>query len=286
MRQKLLQLKEKLATGRPRHWLRLTVGGAALVTAISCATVTRTVIVPPNIPGAKFVGTQACAECHDELVRDFKSASHAGLQAKGPNAIHMGCESCHGPGSLHAESGGEKKPVYAYTPGKPRIVAVGLQPKILNPGRSPEVCFECHIDKKGSFSLPHHHPVSEGKMTCTDCHNPHKGSARKGGGTQIASINDACIKCHEAQHGPYVFEHEAMRDGCTTCHDPHGSVNAKMLTARNANLCLQCHFQQVTPGSILIGGANHTTSLQQGTCWTAGCHEAVHGSRVNSSLRF
>jgi hypothetical protein len=26
--------------------------------------------------------------------------------------------------------------------------------------------------------------------------------------------------------------------------------------------------------------------LQQGSCWTAGCHEAVHGSRVNSSLRF
>jgi hypothetical protein len=26
--------------------------------------------------------------------------------------------------------------------------------------------------------------------------------------------------------------------------------------------------------------------LSQGTCWTAGCHEAVHGSRVNSSLRF
>jgi hypothetical protein len=26
--------------------------------------------------------------------------------------------------------------------------------------------------------------------------------------------------------------------------------------------------------------------IQQGTCWTAGCHEAVHGSRVDSSLRF
>jgi hypothetical protein len=26
--------------------------------------------------------------------------------------------------------------------------------------------------------------------------------------------------------------------------------------------------------------------VQQGTCWTAGCHEAVHGSRVNSSLRY
>jgi hypothetical protein len=26
--------------------------------------------------------------------------------------------------------------------------------------------------------------------------------------------------------------------------------------------------------------------VQRGTCWSAGCHEAVHGSHVSSSLRF
>jgi hypothetical protein len=26
--------------------------------------------------------------------------------------------------------------------------------------------------------------------------------------------------------------------------------------------------------------------VTQGSCWSAGCHEAVHGSRVNPSLRF
>jgi predicted CXXCH cytochrome family protein len=77
-----------------------------------------------------------------------------------------------------------------------------------------------------------------------------------------------------------------MREGCTTCHGVHGTVNAKMLNVRDANLCLKCHFQQVQGGTIRIGGVNHTTSLSVGTCWTAGCHEAVHGSRVNSSLRF
>jgi predicted CXXCH cytochrome family protein len=84
-----------------------------------------------------------------------------------------------------------------------------------------------------------------------------------------------------------VFEHEALQEGCTICHTAHGSVNARMLTVRDANLCLKCHFQrQVQGGTILIGGSDHTIRLQQGTCWTAGCHEAVHGSRVNSSLRF
>jgi hypothetical protein len=37
---------------------------------------------------------------------------------------------------------------------------------------------------------------------------------------------------------------------------------------------------------LLIGGSDHTLRLQQGTCWTAGCHEAIHGSRVSSALRF
>ena len=77
-----------------------------------------------------------------------------------------------------------------------------------------------------------------------------------------------------------------MTAGCTSCHTPHGSVNAKMLTERDANLCLKCHFQEVKSGAILIGGVDHTSRLSQGACWSAGCHEAVHGSRVSPSLRF
>jgi hypothetical protein len=65
------------------------------------------------------------------------------------------------------------------------------------------------------------------------------------------------------------------------------SSDLKLLKARNATLCLQCHFQQQTAvGQILIGGRDHVAFLSRGTCWSAGCHEAVHGSQVNSSLRF
>jgi predicted CXXCH cytochrome family protein len=98
---------------------------------------------------------------------------------------------------------------------------------------------------------------------------------------------DTCTKCHIAQRGPFVFEHEAIREGCTTCHEPHGTINDKMLVQRNQNLCLRCHFQQQTgPGKVLIGGRDHTPLLSRGTCWSAGCHEAVHGSHIGSSLRF
>jgi predicted CXXCH cytochrome family protein len=228
----------------------------------------RTVVLPPQIPGATFVGSASCAECHAEINRDFKTATHARLKAAGPNTHEVGCESCHGPGSAHNQSGG------AYH-------------TIINPRKSPEVCFQCHLDKRGEFNLPYHHPVLEGKMACGDCHNPHKWDALDSGPFSLASESDTCRKCHTAQHGPFVFEHEAVREGCTTCHAVHGSVNQKMLVQRNATLCLKCHFQeQKIAGSIFIGGRDHTGFLSRGTCWTAGCHEAVHGSQIGSSLRF
>jgi predicted CXXCH cytochrome family protein len=235
---------------------------------VSCMSVNRSVIAPPAVPGANFVGTQSCAECHEDVVTGFHDASHAKMMAPGENAKDIGCESCHGAGSLHVKSGGGSG-------------------TIINPGNSPETCFQCHLDKRGEFSLPHTHPVLAGQMGCSDCHDPHSGDAIKESNTALDTLNSSCLKCHTSQGGPYVFEHEASREGCMVCHTPHGSVNQKMLKARNQNLCLQCHFQQQTaPGVILIGGRDHASFLSRGTCWSGGCHEAVHGSHVSSSLRF
>lgn len=269
-------------------WRRALIAAAGLLVlaVISCGTVHRTVVALPNYPGAKYIGSKECEQCHEEITKTFATADHARLIAAGPNALGAGCESCHGPCSVHADSGGETKPPYSFMSGRP--VRTSFSGELLeDPARSTErVCFTCHADVRGQFNLPNHHPVPEDRMTCTDCHSPHKGSIYKGGGTSLLSENDSCLACHPAQRGPQVFEHDALHEGCTVCHTAHGSVNAKMLTARDQNLCMKCHFQQVSGGRILIGGSDHTVRLQQGTCWNAGCHEAVHGSRVSPSLRF
>lgn len=257
-----------------------------LVAVVSCQSVNRSAVWLPNVPGAKYIGSKECEQCHDKIYRDFATADHARLIAEGRNGLNAGCESCHGPCSIHSDSGGETKPPYSFTSGRPRTGSYGAGLAV-EPGRSKEtVCFQCHADVRGQFDLPNHHPVPEGELGCTDCHSPHKGSIHMGGGTSLLSENESCFRCHAEQRGPYVFEHEATREGCTTCHTPHGSVNPKLLTVRNANLCLKCHFQQISGSQLLIGGSDHTTRVQQGTCWTAGCHEAVHGSRVSPSLRF
>lgn len=239
---------------------------------LSCSTVERTVMAPPDIPGATFIGSKECAQCHEDTVKDFAHATHSRLKAAGDNAVNIGCETCHGPGSVHSQSGGAAR-------------------TIVNPRKSPDACFQCHLDKKAEFNLPHRHPVAEGKVSCGDCHDPHKGDAIQGGVKSLATETDTCGKCHTAQRGPFVFEHEAVREGCTACHSPHGSVNAKLLQQRNASLCLKCHFQshssaEIAAGRMDIGGRNHAGSLNTGTCWTAGCHEAVHGSQIGSSIRY
>ena len=280
----------------PAGWgqaLALVAGVAILsLGAISCRTVHRSVVMLPEVPGANYIGSKECEQCHEELYRDFQTADHAVLIANGPNAKNVGCESCHGPASLHSDSGGEVKPPYIFTSGRPRRSSFDGELAAL-PARATEtVCFQCHADVRGQFNLPNHHPVPEGRMTCIECHPPHKGHAHLGGSTALHSQDETCLQCHPAQRGPYVFEHEALHEGCTVCHNPHGSVNTKLLTVRDSNLCLKCHFQQVQGNTILIGGRTHYDintkqgSLQVGTCWTSGCHEAVHGSRVNSSLRF
>lgn len=268
--------------GGSKKLLWLGAGSAVLaIILLSCSTTTRTVLAPPSIPGAQFVGSSECATCHEEITRDFSTATHARLKAPGDNAKNMGCESCHGPGSLHVTSGGA-----AHT--------------IINPRQSPNTCFQCHLEVRAKFELPHHHPVLEGKVSCADCHNPHKGDAIKGGatnfaqpikggGTALLGENGTCLQCHTAQRGPFVFEHEALREGCVTCHSPHGSVNQRMLTERNQTLCLKCHFQQQTAtGAIVISDVDHTAFgfVQRGACWSAGCHEAVHGSQVTDALRY
>jgi predicted CXXCH cytochrome family protein len=271
----------------PGRILAAAAGTALLLlAATACRSVNRAAVLLPDVPGTKYIGAKECEQCHDEICKTFATADHSRLIAQGPNALAAGCESCHGPCSVHSESGGETLPPYSFTSGRPQASSLGARLAV-PPRRAQEnVCFTCHADIRGQFNLPSHHPLPEGRMRCSECHPPHKGRAQAFGSASLRPGEEGCIQCHPAQSGPFVFEHEALREGCTACHAAHGAINAKLLTVRGSNLCLKCHFQQIQAGAVMIGGVDHSARLQVGTCWTAGCHEAVHGSRVNSSLRF
>src|SRR5216683_586549 len=251
----------------------MPLGPAAItaITLLSCSTMTRTVEAPPEVPGAAFVGNKACYDCHTNITRMFPASPHARVHLESAALVgETGCESCHGPGSKHVAAGG------------------GRGKFIVNPGKDPGPCFQCHIETHAEFSLPQHHPVIEGQMNCVQCHDPHGGDIFKpSGGLAMARRNESCAECHREQTRPYVFEHEALREGCTVCHNPHGSMNRKLLVESDPNLCLKCHAQvQRSPGEIFIGFKPHTQFLRQGTCWSAGCHTAVHGSNMHPRMLY
>jgi len=234
----------------------------------SCATVERAVVVPPMIEGATFVGDKACLDCHANIARAFPASTHARLRLEGTNAAGLhGCESCHGPASRHVAMGG-----------------AGRDKLIVNPGKDPQACYQCHLDVNAQFHLPQHHPVTEGKMNCVSCHDPHGMDIMKpAGGLAMARQNESCGNCHREQTRPFVFEHAALREGCTSCHSPHGSINPKLLTLRDSNLCLRCHAQTRRAdagGRLYMGNVDHTGYVRYGTCWTSGCHVSVHGSNT------
>ena len=145
---------------RPPRWGRwlVTLTGALVLVgaAISCRTVNRAVVVLPNVPGAKYIGSKECETCHEEIYRDFASADHARLLSDGPNGLEAGCESCHGPGEQHA--------------GDPRKDNIDRS--------TYAACIRCH-EANPSRPKWHKQVVSKDHYTgskCTECHVPHSPS--------------------------------------------------------------------------------------------------------------
>jgi len=254
-----------------RHNANLITGIGFIIILISlagCKTFESggVVVPPPQIAGAEFVGMETCAMCHEKITKNFDQTEHARIVVSNEGIKDQACEACHGAGSLHADaqSKAEKKST------------------IVNPGKTPEACYKCHLDKKAEFNLEYHHPVPEGKMSGTDCHDPHSPGVKPGSRASLFDKNDLCAKCHKDQTRPFVYEHEALREGCTECHNVHGSINSKMLKQRDANLCLKCHYQVNFP---VIGSGHSADRIGEGVCFSGGCHTAVHGSNYDDHLR-
>jgi len=229
------------------------------------------VVAPPGVPGATYVGSEMCAACHERQHKYFQLADHAGVtleisEEDAEAGQAEGCETCHGPGSLHAEEYGEKSLIVR---------------------SDPQRCFSCHLNIKGQFMLQHHHPVPEGIMTCSDCHSMHGRDVRATGRQLLLGSDEKCFNCHKEQKGPWVFVHDAMRDGCSSCHNAHGSINDKLLVAGQSTTCIRCHWQpDFNSSTATVGSTPHGFFAAIGNGEECiDCHTAPHGSNISRSLR-
>lgn len=153
-------------------------------------------------------------------------------------AMGVTCESCHGPGSLHARDGGQT-----------RMLAL----RSLSSERRGMVCGQCHADgtdlaKVHPFPVdfrpgedlakylafapaprpgPKYTELARSKhmrmnVICSDCHDPH--GPVPGTEHQLQKpVNELCQKCHGEKTMP---KHAPQAPGdatCATCHMPGGA---------------------------------------------------------------
>jgi DmsE family decaheme c-type cytochrome len=261
----------------------------------------------PSIEGAVRVSDEACYACHEPL-KTFKNSIHDRIASFETGGIEKGCESCHGPGSKHAETGDPTKILSFSEKGlltseqKSELCLQchtrmnwrcsehpahdvsctdchsihGLKIGKLLARPEPSLCFNCHQHIKAKIMMPNHHPIWEGektgrmRMTCSDCHNPH-GSEVRGLKTD-ERLNDLCLKCHARYQGPYVFEHEPVTEDCCICHDPHGSIADNLLKQNEPFLCLQCHQFHFHAGKQGYEGTVAPTGSRNYTTITSNYH--------------
>jgi DmsE family decaheme c-type cytochrome len=166
-------------------------------------------------------------------------------------------------------------------------------PKFLLAQRQTDLCYGCHTDVRGQFSMPFKHRVNEGFMTCTDCHNPHgafaptwRMASRPRMMDQALANEEPCLKCHSEKRGPFVYEHEPVRvEGCETCHYPHGSANSRLLRRPVVfTMCLECHngagnFGRQNAGVLTLTPSHNLADPRYQNCTT--CHVRVHGSNAD-----
>lgn len=141
-----------------------------------------------------------------------------------------------------------------------------------------EVCTDCHRQQDHELRRPSRHPVRDGEMACSDCHQAH-GSSSITADLKEPTVNETCYSCHAGKRGPFLWEHLPVREDCTTCHQPHGSVHRGLLEVRSPQLCQQCHLDQVfgDHAARMHDGSQRRSDFVAGrSCLN--CHSQVHGS--------
>ena len=240
----------------------------------------------PAAGPATYAGSETCQPCHEDIFKAFQKNAHATVETdKRRGWETKACESCHGPGSKHAESAApedilnpaKQKPADAdrsclkchlndhthvgrvhgsHARNQVSCAAchsIHKGPEKLAPRTQRPVnqqCVTCHVSVWAEFQRPHRHNLPEGSISCTDCHNPH-GSFFPNSIRTAAANEPGCFKCHADKRGPFTFEHPPMRlEGCRACHEPHGSANPHLLTRSEVRfVCLECHANIGNPAA-------------------------------------
>ncbi len=174
----------------------------------------------------------------------------------------IGCERCHGPGELHAQSG--------------RVLDV-VHPGKLAPALREAVCEQCHLEGSVRIlrrdralydfrpGLPledfwtifiREETPGQGRKAVTHVEQMHESRCYQGSGGQLG-----CVSCHD----PHVHVEPAgaaawYRRRCLDCHDRHpcSLPHADRLRRQPDDSCIACHMPRFGTADVVhVAGTDH-----------------------------
>lgn len=131
--------------------------------------------LPAQTEPAQYVGSDSCSGCHEEVAGGISSSAHGRLFQESAPSRH-GCEACHGPGSSHVNSGGDRTLLFSFKGAS----ALDIRRR----------CGACHETLAKQVHL---HRTT----TCLSCHAAHHYQQK-----QFLLVNGSfqlCTDCHDRQ---------------------------------------------------------------------------------------
>src|SRR6266566_8281299 len=133
-----------------------------------------------NQPAA-YVGSEVCQACHEDIFNAIRKSPHQVVESdKKRGWDDKACESCHGAGSKHAESGSAEEI---------------RNPAKLAPAEVDKICLKCHLNQPthvGRIQSSH----AKSQIACTSCHSIHAHGPMGLVARNSAAVNELCASCH------------------------------------------------------------------------------------------
>lgn len=303
---------------RQARWFALILATCSAMSLLSARS-------PSSQPAPTYAGSDACKTCHEGQWQAFQTNAHHRAETDAAVvADHVGCEGCHGPGSLHVGASGDKSdPGFATIRNFKNLKAEEVSATCTGCHKNGDQFYWQHSEhnKRGvscinCHSIHHEKNVGPGPLLkakdvtqlCTGCHKDKRASIARSahmplaeGGMTCASChnphgtatdkmlkattpNELCLTCHTDKRGPFLWEHAPVRENCMNCHQPHGSNNDKVLASKRPYLCQRCHVATRHPSTLY--DANDLTSNRLLNRACNNCHTQIHGSNHPSGEFF